>query len=302
MEKSKTSIILLNWNNLSDLKECLNSLVRIDYLNYEIILVDNGSSDDSAEKIKKMFPQIIPIKNDENLGFAEGNNVGIRYAMAKGADYILLLNNDTVVEPDFLSILVRVAESDAEIGIVGPRIFFYDSKTLWFAGGILNRKTGFTYHLGEGRQDVDQFDKIIEADFISGCAMLIKKSVLMKIGFLDKDYFNSHEDADFCLRAKNAGFKILFEPKAVIYHKLARSMGGRKSPFYLYYRTRNHLLFRKKRYINAPFFWPIFLFLALKRTLGSLLLGQPKGALATIKGIYDYYAGNWGKGSGDKFR
>lgn len=122
------------------------------------------------------------------------------------------------------------------------------------------------------------------------------------IGYLDQDYFNSHEDADFCLRAKQAGFRVMYEPKSVIYHKLARSMGGRRSPFYLYYRTRNHLLFKKKRNLNAPLFWPVFVFLVLKRIFGSLILGQPMGAWATIAGIYDYYAGNWGKGRGERFQ
>ena len=132
--------------------------------------------------------------------------------------------------------------------------------------------------------------------------MLVRREVFEKIGFLDPDYHHSHEDADFCLKAKKAGFKVVYEPRSVIHHKLARSSGGRKSPFYLYYRTRNHLVFKKKQNIKAAFFWPVFSLLVIKRTFGSLLLGRPKGTWATLTGIYDYYAGNWGRGSGDKFR
>jgi GT2 family glycosyltransferase len=303
-EKSspKIFIVVLNWNGEADTKDCLISLRKISYSNYEIILIDNGSTDGSDNRLKSAFPEVAFYKNIENFGFAKGNNIGIRYALEKGADYIVLLNNDTVVDPDFLTFLIQKAESNPQIGIIGPKIYFFNSDIIWYGGGMLNARTGFTYHIGEGEPDNGQCDEEREVDFISGCVMLVKKKVFDNVGLLDKDYFHSHEDADYCLRAKKKGFKIAYVPKSVVYHKLARTCGGRRSAFYLYYRTRNHLLFKKKQAIKALLFWPIFVFLIIKRILGSLLIGQPKGALATIIGIFDFYIGKWGKGSGEKFR
>lgn len=302
MSKQQVAVIILNWNGGEDTFECLTSLNRETDANKKIYLVDNASIDNSAFEIKKTFPDTNLIKNSENLGFAAGNNIGIRAALSDGSDYILLLNNDTVVKPNFLSELIRTAESDEKIGIVGPKIYFYDSCILWFAGGMLNRRTGFTYHLGEDQVDSGQFNQTREVDFISGCAMLVKREVFEAIGCLDEDYYHSHEDADFCLRARTAGFKVFYVPKSIVYHKLARASGGRRSPFYLYYRTRNHLLFKHKQHLPAPFFWPVFIILVIKRVLGSFLYRQHRGALGTLNGIYDYFLGKWGKGSGDAYR
>ena len=299
----KTAIILVNWNSYQDTSECLASLDKLNPPKPEIILVDNGSIDGSYIKLKNEHPEIKLVRIEKNSGFALGNNAGIRYALQQlGVDYLLFLNNDTVVEPGFLSTLLKAIGLRQDIGIVGPKIYFYNSRTLWFAGGGLKKNTGFTYHIGVGEEDIGQYDEEKSVDFITGCALLVKKAVIERIGVLDPDYYNSHEDSDFCLRAKKAGYKLVYVPKSVIYHKLARTMGGRRSSYYLYYRTRNHLLFKKKLHLKAPFFWPIFLSLVFKRIFGALMLGQPKGAWATIMGIYDYYKGNWGKGSGDKFR
>jgi GT2 family glycosyltransferase len=298
----RTAIIILNWNSGQDAGECLSSLRAVDRPEHKIYLVDNHSTDGSLALLSAAFPEAKVIGIKENLGFAAGNNVGIRAALLDGFDQVLLLNNDTAVKPDCLAQLARAADIDARIGIVGPKIYFFNSQKLWFAGGRLDRHTGFTYHEGEGEIDRGQYDREKEVDFVSGCAMLIKREVVEKIGTLDPDYYHSHEDADFCLKAIKAGFKVYYEPRSVIYHKLARSSGGRKSPFYLYYRTRNHLIFNKKQKLGSVLFWPVFFSLVVKRVLGSLLLGQPKGALATMTGIYDYYAGHWAKGSGDKFR
>src|SRR3989339_592778 len=294
-------IIILNWNNFDDASKCIQSVCVANYPKFSIVLVDNASENNSLPRLKAAFGHISFVENKQNLGFTGGNNVGIKYALEHQADYVLLLNNDTVVKPDFLSELVRIAESDPQIGIVGPKIYFSNSKIIWFAGGFLNKKTGFAYHRGENEPDNGQYDNVLEIDFASGCAMLIKKEVFEKIGMLDEDYYHSHEDANFCVKAKEAGFKVVYNPASIIYHKLARSSGGRRSPFYLYYRTRNHLIFKEKLKINVPLFWPVFLLLLTKRIFGSLLMGQPRGAWATICGVIDFYAGKWGRGNGEKF-
>jgi GT2 family glycosyltransferase len=301
-DRPKIFIVTLNWNNYKDTSQCLSSLRGIDYPNHQVVLVDNASSDGSVGKIGGSFPEITLIKNANNLGFAEGNNVGIRYALDQGAEYVLLLNNDTIVRPDFLSKLLQPALADPNIGVLGPKIYLDNSSVIWFAGGKLNKATGVTFHVGEGQFDRGQLNDPLDMDFASGCAMLIKCDVFEKCGLLDKDYYHSYEDADFCIRAKGTGIKIEYVPQSIVYHKLARSSGGRRSAFYLYYRTRNHLLFKQKRKIETLFFWPVFVFLVLRRVFGALIIGRPSGAWATILGICDYYTGRWGKGSGDRFR
>jgi len=300
--KNKLAIIIINWRRYDDTVECLRSVKASNYQDYRIILVDNASDDGSGEKLAKEFPDIKAIFNKKNYGFAEGNNIGIKQALKDEAKYILLLNNDAVVGRDCLSNLIAVMEHEPATGIIGPKIYFYNANTVWYAGGKLNRLTGLTFHIGEGVEDRGQFSQPAEVDFVTGCALMVKSEVFERVGLLDKDFYHNHEDAEFCLRAKAAGFGLTYEPSAIVYHKLARSTGGGRSPFALYFKTRNHLLFQKKRGLRAPLFWPVFAWLVLKRIAGSILLLRPKGAWATIKAIKDFYAGNWGKGSGDEFR
>ncbi|MFC1496430.1 glycosyltransferase family 2 protein [Candidatus Margulisiibacteriota bacterium] len=302
MKQPKVYIIILNWNGAEDTVECLRSLQKIDYQNYSVLVVDNASDDDSIDMIKREFKTLKIIRNNRNLGFAAGNNRGIKYALEQGADYLLLLNNDTVVEPDFLSRLVKAAENDLKIGIAGPKIRFYQSNKIWYAGGFLNKWTGFTYHRGEGRGEREEDNIIQEVDFVSGCAMLIKKKVVATVGYLDEEYYLGHEDAAYCLNAKKTGFKVSYVPAAKIWHKLSRSAGGSRSTLYLYYRTRNHLLFIKKLRLKPVLFWPKYIFLLLKRGLGSVALGYPKGFMATLHGFTDFYLHKWGIGNGDKYR
>lgn len=293
----KVGIILINWNQGKDTSSCLLSLRGLDYPNYEIVLVDNASTDGSPDRIKAAFPGIVLIKNKENLGFAEGNNVGIRYLMSDKTDYVLLLNNDTEVEPNFLSELVKEAERHNDTGIVGPKILFFDRPDkIWYAGGFFNAVTGKTYHRGQNEADRGQYDLVTEVGFVSGCAMLIKRAVLEKLKGLDPDYFYSHEDVDLCLRAKALGYKLLYIPASRIKHKIAMSSGGRFSPLYIYYRVRNSILFMQKN--KFPFWQRAYSFLVnpAKMIVFTLLICNFKGAFAAFRGWLDYVRGKSGKG------
>ncbi len=295
----KVGIVILNWNQEDDTTACISSLMKIDYPNYEIVLVDNNSTVGSPDHIKSKFPSIVLIKNKENLGFAEGNNVGIRYFIGKSFDYILLLNNDTLVESNFLTELVKVGDSGKDVGIVGPKIYLLDSPDqIWYAGGFLNKFTGKTFHRGLFEKDSGQFDEVTDVDFVSGAAMLIKKAVLDKLKGLDPDYFFSHEDVDFCLRAKAENFRLLYAPKAHIQHKFAKTIGGRFSPSYIYYRVRNSLLFMKKN--RFPWWKLVYSFIAnpAKMVLFTLLTFNFKGTGAALKGLIDFLRGKYGRGSG----
>jgi GT2 family glycosyltransferase len=281
------SIIILNWNGWKDTVECLESLYQIDYPNYNVIVVDNHSENDSILKIKeycqgrlkvesnffasdvkkpiKTFEyskdqandwyllktlnsneKLILIQNDENYGFAEGNNIGMRFVLENlDSDYLLLLNNDTVVEKDFLSRLVELSESDENIGVCGPKtLYYHQPQVINSAGGKILWHMGLGINVGIGEKDEGQYDAISEKDSLLGACLLIKTSVIRKCGFLDHQFFLLLEETDFCIRAKKAGYRILFNPQSVIYHK--EGISGELSPLKYYYMYRNRLLIVRK--------------------------------------------------------
>jgi GT2 family glycosyltransferase len=249
----KVGIIILNWNGKEHTIECLESLQKITYPNFEIILVDNGSTDGSVEHFKKNFHDIYIIENKINLGFAEGNNIGIKYALGRGADYVLLLNNDTIVDRDFLTELVKIGESDPDIGIVGPMIYSYDHpRIIQSAGMDVKKITGNSVIIGCDEYDHHQF-KLSEKNFISGCAILIRRNVINKIGGLDPAYFAYWEDTDLCFRAKKNNFKIYFTPDSRIWHKGSASMGGYLNEKAYYFYVRNSTYYFYKNYSYAEF-------------------------------------------------
>ncbi len=214
-QKNKVAIIILNYNGKKDTIECLESLQKIyqKAAKASVIVVDNGSSDESVEEIRRSFPEVDLIANKKNLGFSEGNNIGIKQALKKGSDYILLLNNDTVIAPSLIEELLKASQK-TKSEIVSPKIYFapgYEfhktryknkdlGKVIWYAGGKIDWKNVLTSHRGVDSVDIGQFDEEKETDFATGCAMLVKREVFNKIGFFDPVYFAYFEDADFSQR------------------------------------------------------------------------------------------------------
>ena len=285
----KVSIIILNWNNYEDTKECLLSLDKITYPNYEVIVVDNGSIDGSTLKIQKEFPQHKYIYNNDNLGFTEGNNIGMEYAMKKGTDFVLVLNNDITVENGFLESLVDIALKNPDAGIVGPAVYFYhEPEKLSPTGGKINY----------WRINTKVYDSVkpTEMDWVYGCCLLVKKEVINKIGYFYTPFFISYEDVDYCVRAKKAGFKVIYEPKSRIWHKSGNSL--KKSPTsYYYYFNRNKLLFIKR---NAPvcikyFFYFYFSSYLIFRILEKLIKRDTVAAFAIKDALIDFWTENFGK-------
>jgi len=274
----KVSVIILNWNGKDLTIECLNSLEKLKYMNYEVVVVDNGSTDGSQKAIKEKFPRVKLIENKENVGFAEGNNIGIRNS---DADYFLLLNNDTVVDPYMLDELVDVGESDPKIGILCPKIYLYDKKDVfWFAGGYL--RTYGTLHRGYNEKDVGQYDKVEDMVYASGCAFMIKKEVTEKIGLLDKEFFIYLEDVDYSLRAKENGFRVVYVPKAKMWHKCYKTMGKpEEQEKARFLGERNILLLAYKHNFNMP----IFILLDLLHVIGLIPILILKGRFNEIKGV-----------------
>ena len=240
-EETPVYVVVLSWNGLPDTLECIDSLERSAYPICHLVLVDNGSTDTTIISVRDRYPGVRIIQNSHNLGYAEGNNVGIRYALEKGADYILLLNNDCTVPPDTISQLVAVADRDPLIGIVCPVIVSHYDHTKQFIGTIDWRNGS------AGEKLVPSTTKIcFDAEYASGCALLIKSRVVREIGLLDPAYFAYYEDVDWSLRCKKAGYRVVVVGEARTYHKGTPDRTELKSPILWYYYIRNQRLFVRK--------------------------------------------------------
>jgi GT2 family glycosyltransferase len=245
----KIFILILNWNGKKDTCECLKSVRDIDYPNYEVAVMDNGSQDNSVEIFRENFPEVTVIENKANLGFAEGNNRGMAYALEKNADFILLLNNDAVVDPHILKSFVEASENNSHAGIFGAKIYYLNEpKKIWFAGGVWLPDIGQTDHEGMGQPDDGQtWEKVKKIDYACGCALFIKAEVIKKIGMLEQKFFLTWEETDFSYRARSAGFECLFIPTAIVWHKVSASFsGGVGGLLQQYFMSRNRLLWMER--------------------------------------------------------
>jgi GT2 family glycosyltransferase len=285
----KVSIIILNWNGKEDTIECLESLKHLTYPNYEIMLVDNGSKDGSLECFRERYPDIEILENENNLGFAEGNNVGIKKLLSRDEDYIMLLNNDTIVEPSFLDELTKVIESDPTIGIVGPKVYYYDEPNKIQTAGIrVSFWRGTATHLKRNEIDTVDDSRIKEVDSICGCALFARSEVFSKIGYLKKDYFAYWEETDWCVRAHRVGYKIVYVPSAKIWHKEG-STSKKRSGFYEFQMTRNMFWFMKQnstrvQYILFLVYFFVFRFWFLTG-IHLIYHKNPTGFVYFLKGI-----------------
>lgn len=239
---AKVFIIILNWNSADFTIACINSLAKLTYPSYEIVLVDNGSVDGSNEVVKATFPEVTFIRTVENRGFSGANNLGINYALEHNAEYIWLLNNDTIVDPNALTDLVDITLSDTKIGMVGSKIFFYDEpELLWYAGANFDvEQGGITSCIGWGQRDTGQFDHITDVGYVSGCSLLVKKCVIDKIGLMPEEYYIYFEETDWNYQAQKAGFRTVVAQKSIVWHKVKRKKEYLTR--FVYYMTRNRFL------------------------------------------------------------
>ena len=298
------SVSVLNFNGEKNTLECVESLKKIDTskLKLNIIVVDNGS----VKKLDLKDGQwgntsLKVIINQKNLGFSGGHNVGIEYALKKGSDFIVILNNDTYVDKNFLEELLKATEKDAKIGILVPKIYFAPGfefhkdryskeekgKIFWYAGGEMDWNNVIGHNRGVDQIDKGQFDSTSETELATGCCMLIKKEVFGKIGLFDENFYLYYEDADLSMRVKKKGFKIFYVPSSIIWHKNAGSAGGSGSKLQDYYITRNRLLFGMR-------YAPIRAKLALLKESVKIFL---TGRYWQKRGILDFYLGRFGRGS-----
>jgi len=254
------SIILVDYNSQEDTRECLESVLQINErsFRFKVIIVDNASKKSFTLTKKLDVKKVELIRSESNLGFTGGNNLAINYALKNHhPDYILLLNNDTVVDPNFLEEMLKCLKKDVSTGLVGAKTYFYKGReyhldsyqrkdrgnVLWYAGASIDWLNLAAFHRGVDEIDRGQFDDQSETDFVTGCAMLAPVSVIERVGLLSEEYFLYLEDVDYSLRVKNAGYQLKFCPQAIVWHKNAGSSGGAGSFLHQYYQTRNRLFF-----------------------------------------------------------
>lgn len=290
------AIIVLTWNGKDDTLECLESLRRVDYPSFRVILVDNSSTDGAAEAVRQGFPEVEVIETGENLGFAGGNNIGIRHALDWGFDAALLLNNDTIVDPGFLSALVEPLYRSEDVAATNPLIYYYaQPDVIWSAGGEIDERTGIAYQRHIDEKDAGQVADEEVVDYGVGTALLIRREAIEKVGLLDHEYFLYYEESDWCFRARDAGYKTLFVPRSKIRHKVSRGFEGR-SAAQLYYFCRNRLYFLKKRGMSSPSLLKIAIMEYCRMAAAMAVRGDTKSARAVLRGVADFYKGRKGRG------
>lgn len=298
----KIFVVILNFNGWQDTIDCVKSLNKIKpngKFEFEILVIDNASSNDSVEKLSQLS-SITLLENPKNLGFSGGSNEGARYTLKNGANYIVFLNNDTIVEPNFISELLSATEKD-DVGAAVPKVYFakgyefhkdqYKSwekgKVIWYAGGRMDWNNLVGENIGVDEVDHGQYDVRKETELATGCCFLVRSDILKNVGLFDDRYFLYYEDADLSERIRKAGFKIIYTPAAIVWHKNAASSGGSGSILQDYYITRNRLLFGMK-------YAPIRTKIALLRESFKIL---KSGREWQKKGVRDFYLRRFGRGT-----
>ena len=239
------SVVLLNWNGVDDTLACLNSLTSLTYSRFSVVVVDNGSTDNSLAHLRPYtatYPLTL-LEAGRNLGYAAGNNVGIRYALEHGANFVLVLNNDTAVAPDLLDRLLEAAERTPDAGVFSARIMYFDEpERVWFDGARWNPSSLHLAWPGQNAEErtLDGFDH--DTDYASGAALFFRSDVAREIGLLDESFFLVWEEVDWCFRARNAGWRNIVVPAAKVWHKIGVSFGSESSPLRTYFSIRNELL------------------------------------------------------------
>lgn len=281
-------IVIPNYNLKSDLDECLESLKISEYTNMEVVVVDNDSTDDSVEFIKKTHPWVRVIALDYNGGYASALNEGILYSWISNPKYFLLLNNDTLVPPDTIGELVKSIEKDSKIAIAAPKIIYHDQPEMIFSlGDRIYPWLPLPIRFGKQKRDKPAYNQTLEFDYVFGCALLVRATVFAEIGLFDTSYFMFYEDADFCRRVREHGYRIVRVGQTIIRHKSSRSV--KKEPKRMtFFRARNRSRFFK-RYKHGPH--PILTLIAL--ILGSVMTVMKHLYTRRFEKINPYINGAW---------
>lgn len=253
----KIFVIILNWNGKKDTEECLQSLEKQTDTNFSILIVDNGSTDDSHKELHTKFPDVQWLLNKQNEGFAKGNNLGIKQALDLGAEAVILLNNDTTLDKEWFAKLKQffIENPNSITGCLVKNYFYPEN--LDHIGGIFCKKTANFILEGKNAKAFEYQNDLPNLDYVCGCSLLIPKNIIEKIGFLDERFFLIWEEADYCIRAKKSGFTIKFNPKAIIFHKISQSFTGKPHQSYFWWRNRLLFLLKHPELLENKSIWRI---------------------------------------------
>ena len=287
MNEPRVVAIVLNYDGKDVTLPAISSLAAMEYPNLEILHVDNGSSDGSFEAVAEAFPGVVQVRIERNQGVVHGINTGMRTALERGADYLLILNNDIEADRSMLGEMVRIAESDPTIGCVGPKIYYHsDEKRLWSAGGVIRFKESVTRERGMGEIDRGQYDRDEEVPYVNGCAMLARRSAVEAAGLWDPLFHLAVDDADWCMRMKRENYRCYYAHRAVLWHKVAYTVGGYQAKR-TYYNGRSAALF-VRRY-GGFLDWCTFLLFTAAAFPAALVRELPRrnhgAVLAKLRGV-----------------
>lgn len=290
-----TYIILLTWNRWEDTEACLQSLLPVVHEQIRVLVVDNGSTDGTPENIRRRFPRFEVHENGKNLGFPAGNNVGIHHALAEGADYVILLNNDTVVDRGFAEELVAAAQRNPSAGMISSLIYFHDRPgVVWFAGGGISTWTGRSRHAGYLQADRGQFTGDVPIDRPCACSLLVTRRFLETVGLMREGLFLYGEEIDWMLRARRLGFRCILATRSKVWHKVSSSTKASPHPVSLYYSTRNMLTVLRDEAPKGRIFGRIRDFTVLMVFLGTVFrldVAWTAGVRNVLRGYQDYRKG-----------
>ena len=296
MGSPKVGVVIVNWNRKEDVLRCISSVLLSDYDHYQILVVDNASSDGSIEAIEESYPEVVILKAEKNLGFTGGNNLGIHWALDRQFEWVLLLNNDVIIAPDAIRLMVEAIQQDPTIGIAGPIVYHAKQpKIIQSAGGSIDKYWN-TAHRGQNQPDQGQYSQVADVQWVTGCALMARLEMVRRIGLLDERFFAYSEEVDWCLRAHRDGWKIQCVPWAHVWHA-GVSTDYNPEPYITYYTVRNHLLLLAKHHssvwVRIYYYFRTFSTL-ISWTIRPRWRSISKHRNAMWRGVVDYHQQRWG--------
>jgi GT2 family glycosyltransferase len=282
--------VVVNWNGREVLSRCLSTLLASHLEELEVVVVDNASSDGSREAVRQSFPGVLLIENERNLGYAGGVNAGLRHALTTGAPYALVLNNDVEVGPEMAGLLVEAMEKRPRAAFAGPMIYYYEPPDMiWSLGGRISYWSGDIGHVAIREHDTGRYRTVREADYVTGCALLARLSVVREIGLMDEAYWMYNEDTDWCVRATEREHSVIVVPEAKVWHRVSMSSGGGLTAYKVYNRLRSTFVFFA---VHARWYhWlgivPATFGKAVAFVVRQVRTGHRDVALAVFRGVRD---------------
>jgi GT2 family glycosyltransferase len=295
MSKPAVGVVIVNWNLKDSLRETLLSFRQVNYPNLQIVVSDNASTDGAPEMVRAEFPEVHLLTREKGVGYAKGASLGMEF-LADKTKYIFSTTNDVLVDPEMINRLVEYMENHPEAGLLGCKIYYHNlGDLLWSAGGRVHPLVAHSYHFGWNRHDAPRFNQVRECDYVTGCGFLFRSDLAKRLNYFNADLIFYTEDADFCYRVREAGFKVLYLPTAVMWHKTSTTL-AKNRPLQLHYITRNTLYLIRRHRIGYPpitFLIHLFVWLPFKMALYAIVW-RWKNVRGIYNGIRDWRQGKVG--------